>query len=61
MVPNLETAILRDKGFDVRRLGFFTTGVGAVTEPSTWAMMILGFAVIGAITHRRRKSTMLAA
>jgi hypothetical protein len=34
---------------------------GAVPEPSTWAMMILGFAGIGAMTYRRRKSAMLAA
>jgi hypothetical protein len=33
----------------------------AVPEPSTWAMMILGFAGIGAMTCRRRKSAMLAA
>jgi PEP-CTERM motif len=35
--------------------------VAAVPEPSTWAMMILGFAGIGAMTYRRRKSAMLAA
>jgi hypothetical protein len=33
----------------------------AVPEPSTWAMMILGFAGIGAMTYRRRKSALLAA
>jgi outer membrane lipase/esterase len=30
-------------------------------EPSTWAMMILGFVGIGAMTYRRRKSARLAA
>jgi hypothetical protein len=35
--------------------------IAAVPEPSTWAMMILGFAGIGAMTYRRRKSAMLAA
>ena len=35
--------------------------VQAVPEPSTWAMMILGFAGIGAMTYRRRKSAMLSA
>jgi hypothetical protein len=34
---------------------------GDVPEPSTWAMMILGFVGIGAMTYRRRKSAMLAA
>jgi hypothetical protein len=33
----------------------------AVPEPSTWAMMILGFAGIGVMTYRRRKSAMLVA
>jgi hypothetical protein len=28
-----------------------------VPEPSTWAMMILGFAGVGAMTYRRRKQT----
>jgi PEP-CTERM motif len=37
-------------------------GVLAVPEPSTWAMMILGFAGIGFMAYRRRsKSTLIAA
>jgi hypothetical protein len=40
----------------------FTNPVSAVPEPSTWAMMILGFAGIGFIAYRRRnKSEMLRA
>jgi hypothetical protein len=35
--------------------------IAAVPEPSTWAMIILGFAGIGAVTYRRRKSAMLVA
>jgi hypothetical protein len=35
--------------------------VSAVPEPSTWAMIILGFAGIGATTYRRRKTAALAA
>jgi PEP-CTERM motif-containing protein len=31
--------------------------VAAVPEPSTWAMMILGFCGIGAMTYRRRKQS----
>jgi PEP-CTERM motif len=38
----------------------YTLTISAVPEPSTWAMMILGFAGIGAMTYRRRKSAMLA-
>ena len=33
----------------------------SVPEPSTWAMMILGFAGIGFMTNRRRKSAALTA
>ena len=39
-----------------------TTFSGAVPEPSTWAMMILGFAGIGCMAYRRNaKSVLLAA
>lgn len=35
------------------RLGGFET-VGAIPEPSTWAMMLLGFAGVGFLAYRRR-------
>ena len=38
--------------------GTFTgtmTAITAVPEPSTWAMMILGFVGVGYMTYRRRK------
>jgi hypothetical protein len=35
--------------------------VAASPEPSTWAMMILGFAGVGYMTYRRRKTAALAA
>jgi hypothetical protein len=41
----------------------FSPGIlnaSAAPEPSTWAMMILGFAGIGAMTYHRRKSAMLS-
>jgi hypothetical protein len=31
--------------------------VAAVPEPSTWAMMVLGFAGVGFMTHRRRSQS----
>jgi PEP-CTERM motif len=34
-----------------------TITVAAVPEPSTWAMMILGFAGVGYMTYRRRKQS----
>jgi hypothetical protein len=48
-----------DSGTLIRGVAF--APVDAVPEPSTWAMMILGFIGIGATTYRRRKSSMLAA
>ena len=38
-----------------------STAVSAVPEPSTWAMMILGFAGVGFMSYRRRKVAALAA
>lgn len=35
--------------------------VGGVPEPSTWAMLILGFAGIGFVAYRRRSKTILMA
>jgi hypothetical protein len=34
-----------------------TTAVAAVPEPSTWAMMLLGFCGLGFLAHRRRNQT----
>jgi hypothetical protein len=39
----------------------FTAVASGVPEPSTWAMMILGFAGIGLIGCRRRKTAFLSA
>jgi hypothetical protein len=39
----------------------FTPHVASVPEPSTWAMMILGFAGVGFMAYRRRKTAALAA
>ena len=45
------------QGFDVRTDGTFTTGaIGAVPEPSTWAMMILGFCGVGFMAYRRKQN-----
>jgi hypothetical protein len=46
----------------VQLTDFSLVRVGAVPEPSTWAMMILGFAGIGFLTYRRKsKPALLAA
>jgi hypothetical protein len=36
-------------------LGVTGPAIGAVPEPSTWAMMILGFAGVGCMTYRRKR------
>jgi hypothetical protein len=41
--------------------GQFITQVAAVPEPSTWAMMILGFAGIGFMAYRRKSKPVLMA
>jgi hypothetical protein len=44
-------------------IAFFTVAdmATAVPEPSTWAMLILGFAGIGYMTYRRRDQSALTA
>ncbi|MBR0687095.1 PEP-CTERM sorting domain-containing protein [Bradyrhizobium manausense] len=39
----------------------FSPNIGAVPEPATWAMMILGFAGVGFMASRRPKRAMFAA
>lgn len=41
-------------GYDNITFGSDTPGGGAVPEPATWAMMILGFGLVGASVRRRR-------
>jgi hypothetical protein len=49
---------------DAAGLGFddftFTVGAGAIPEPATWAMMIGGFALVGASMRRRRTAASFA-
>ena len=45
-------------GFDNITFGSATPGGGAVPEPATWAMMLLGFGAVG-FAMRRRKHTEL--
>lgn len=42
---------------DTSSIFFATTFTTAVPEPSTWAMMILGFAGVGFMAYRRRNQT----
>jgi hypothetical protein len=69
-VSNLSSVAFTDQSGVIKlidRSGFWNVELSSVTvtsavpEPSTWAMMILGFFGIGTMTYRRRKSAMLAA
>lgn len=42
-------------GFDVVNVQVLPGSIGAVPEPATWAMMLLGFAAIGLQVRRRRQ------
>ena len=43
-------------------LGAFSVDISAVPEPATWAMMLMGFGLVGAgVRMSRRKSTLAAA
>lgn len=43
-------------GKDLSHLVFFGAAGGAVPEPSVWAMMILGFGLIGAALRQQKKA-----
>jgi hypothetical protein len=48
-------------GFDNLKHDVASTINPAVPEPSTWAMMILGFTGVGFVAYRRRKVAAVAA
>jgi hypothetical protein len=48
-------------GFDTIQVAQLSDVVTAVPEPSTWAMMILGFAGVGFMTYRRRRVAAITA
>lgn len=50
----------RDDGFKISQISVTEHIAGAVPEPGTWAMMILGFGAIGASLRRTRRSAFAA-
>lgn len=59
--PTTRIAFLNNTAQGDNYLGLDDVSIAAVPEPSTWAMMILGFAGVGFMTYRRRKAVALAA
>ena len=49
------TGTTNSDGFSLDNVSFASAAVGAVPEPTTWAMMIIGFGAIGGAMRRRRK------
>jgi PEP-CTERM motif-containing protein len=43
--------------YDTHTDGSFSTAAGAVPEPSTWAMMLMGFGGLGWLAQARRRKT----
>jgi hypothetical protein len=47
-----------DRGavFKVAKAGFVSPGVDIIPEPGNWAMLIVGFAIVGGMQRRLRRS-----
>ena len=52
---------LLDNSYFYADIDKVTVSVAAVPEPSTWAMMILGFAGVGFMAYRRKSKPALSA
>jgi hypothetical protein len=52
--PDGQCPSLGEIGWDSRTEVFFTTGTGAVPEPSTWAMLLIGFGGLGYAAYQRQ-------
>jgi hypothetical protein len=61
-ITSISISDLTKPGAEIDTLSFTTGFIAAVPEPSTWAMMVLGFCGLGFMAYRRRSSSaMLAA
>jgi hypothetical protein len=55
---NVDT--LANRGYRVSTAQLYRELTGTVPEPATWAMMLVGFAMVGAATRYRRRKTSVA-
>jgi hypothetical protein len=53
-ITSISISDLTSPGAEIDTLSFTTGFTAAVPEPSTWAMMILGFAGVGFMAYRRK-------
>ena len=59
--PTFQHLVNGSLNFSLTNEQAFTPTVAAVPEPSTWAMMMLGFAGLGFMTYRRKQKLALSA
>jgi hypothetical protein len=52
---------LKTQFYDTHTGGSFSTAAGAVPEPSTWAMMLIGFGGLGLVVARRGRKQVVTA
>jgi hypothetical protein len=50
----IKSVVINGSFADIKQIGFGYEAVTAVPEPSTWAMMMLGFAGVGFVAYRRK-------
>ena len=50
----IKSVVINGSFADIKQIGFGYEAVTAVPEPSTWAMMVLGFAGVGFMAYRRK-------
>ncbi len=53
IVDTSDPSITKTQFYDIGTTGFFATEAGVVPEPSTWAMLIVGFGGMGLLMRRR--------
>jgi hypothetical protein len=55
---DITSATFNSNGYETLLFGITADEVGGLPEPSTWAMMILGFFGLGFLGYRRKNGTL---